>query len=117
MMWLIYESKSSSPGGLMNKKSFLKAIELENDMLLYNKKGKSFKNKQFNDKVDVSWDALCFAGRDAEIDPRTDKSKCIENVSYISALNLFRDNWKACFYMPDCSEKYKLGGPAGLRKL
>jgi hypothetical protein len=48
MITLVYENKSSAPGGLMNKKSLMKAIELEHAMLLFDAKGANFKNKKFN---------------------------------------------------------------------
>jgi hypothetical protein len=57
---------------------------------------------------------MCFAGRDAEIDHRTDKPKCHEDIAYASAVKLFTDNWKFCFTDEDCNAATGLGGVAAL---
>ena len=69
---------------------------------------------------------MCFAGKDAPVDPRTGKSKCLKDVSYVSAINLFTENWKDCFLNPLCNlnPQYTaklgpkgLGGPEELQKI
>jgi hypothetical protein len=93
---LIYENKdTSSVGGLLNKKAITNVIKLEHDMIAWNKTSDNFINKEFNGKVNVAWGDLCFAGRDAEIDPRTGAAKCNKDSAYFSAVSIFTDEWKA----------------------
>jgi hypothetical protein len=114
---VMYEDKSENVGGLLSKDTMMKVIELEHDLTSWNKKSKSFKNKEFNDKADVSWDSICFAGRDADIDKRNNKAKCLPNRSYVSAINLFTDNWKDCHKSRICDLTFGLGGEAALAAL
>jgi hypothetical protein len=60
---------------------------------------------------------MCFAGLDAEVDPRTGVSKCLPNVAYVSVVNMFVDNWKDCFKEAICNQRYNLGGESKLRQI
>ena len=101
----------------MKKSTIEKIINLEHDLTSWNKKSNNFKGTKFNGKYDVSWREICFAGKDAPNDPRTGKAKCIENVSYISIISLFADNWKDCMKNGLCSAMLKLGGKEELQRL
>lgn len=116
MLFVIYEDQSSRPAGFIDKATVRKMIELENAMINWDKpSSENFRNKEFNGNTRVAWSEMCYAGLDAEDDPRTGASKCLEDVSYISIATMFRDNFKMCFTNPICLEAY--GGPDGADKL
>ena len=86
---VMYDDKDkTSAGGLLSKKTMQKVIEIEHEIISWAKKSKNFKNAKFNDNEIIAWHDICFAGKDAESDPRTGKSKC-NDYSYNSAVSLF----------------------------
>jgi len=87
----MYQDTSGSAAGMLSKKALGNVIKLEQEVLRYRKKSTTFKNKKFKG-TEVAWEDLCYAGLDAETDPRTGKSACLGNgMSYASAVSLFTD--------------------------
>ena len=91
---MLYEAVNDNKYGLLDIKAIRAIIQIEQQILAWDKPSGNFKNTKFNG-ASLAWQRICFAGENAPADPRTGSARCHPTLSYNSPLLLFISNHRA----------------------